>query len=171
MSNFDELEARIRRLEDVAAIKELKARYLRACDTKQPDEVRDCLSPDRAFIGYEGFPEFNDRESFVETFRTMACVTGVYDIHHGANPVITLESDDRATGKWALFFQNINLAQRSVLQMGVEYDDEYVRQNGRWWISSTRTRRTSFLMEIIDDAGMPKVVSLGESEAAFGAAA
>jgi hypothetical protein len=168
VSDIQDLERRVQTLEDIAAIKDLKARYLRACDTKQPDEVRDCLVVDGALVAYEGFPEFTDRDSFVETFRTMGCVPGVYDIHHGANPVITLEGDDRARGQWSLFFQNINLAQRSVLQMGVEYDDEYVRRDGRWWIASTRTRRTSFLMEAVGEDGTPKVVVLGESDAAFG---
>src|ERR1700758_601102 len=143
-SDMADLERRLRALEDLSAIKDLKARYLRGCDQKQPEEVRDCLLPDGAVIAYEGFPEFTDRDSFVEAFRTMGCVDGVYDIHHGANPEIELTGPDSATGKWALFFQNINLAQRSVLQMGVEYDDDYVRRDGRWWIARTATKRTSF---------------------------
>lgn len=161
------LEARLQALEDVAAIKDLKARYLRGCDRQRPEDVRDTLIPD-AVIAYEGFPEFRDRDSFVDIFAQMGCQPGIFDMHHAANPEITLEATDRATGKWALFFQNINLATRAVTQMGVEYADVYVRRDGRWWIAETRTKRTSFLAQLIGEDGVPKVTAMGEATGAFG---
>ncbi|WP_311269541.1 nuclear transport factor 2 family protein [Sphingobium sp. WCS2017Hpa-17] len=170
MTDLQTLEKRIALLEDINAIKELKARYLRGCDLQRPEEVRDCLSPDGAVIAYEGFPPFHDRDSFVEIFRTMGCVAGIYDIHHGANPVITITGEDSATGKWSLYFQNINLAHRTVTQMGVEYDDDYVRRDGRWWISRTATKRTSCIVQQVDEDGKSTIVALGEAPAAFGEA-
>ena len=38
------LEQRLERLEAIEAIKQLKSRYFHACDTKQPDKVRDCFA-------------------------------------------------------------------------------------------------------------------------------
>jgi len=161
------LAARVQALEDTAAIRDLKARYLRGCDLQQPEEVRDTLLPE-AVVAYEGFPAFNSRDAFVEVFAQMGCQPGIFDIHHGANPVIALDGEDRATGQWSLFFQNINVANRTIIQMGVEYDDVYVRRDGRWWIAETRTRRTSFLMQTVDADGATKVAAFGEAPGAFG---
>lgn len=161
------IEERLQRLEDDRAIRDLKARYLRACDGKQPDTVRDCLLPDSA-IRYEGFPPFDNREDFVAVYRQFGCVPGVFDIHHAANGVIDFPEADRATGQWALTFQTINLAQRTITQFGIEYDDVYVREGGRWWIAETASRRKSVLVQEVDAQGAVRVVTLGESDEAFG---
>ena len=161
------IEERLQRLEADRAIRDLKARYLRACDDKQPDMVRDCLRPDAA-IRYEGFPPFDNREDFVEIYRQFGCVPGVFDIHHAANGVIDFSGSDRATGQWALTFHTINLAQRTITQFGIEYEDVYVREDGRWWIAETLTRRKSVLVQAVDAEGGIRVVALGESEEAFG---
>ena len=104
------LEERLQRLEDDRAIRDLKARYLRACDTKDPDTVRDTLAPVGAIIAYEGFPPFDNRDDFVAIYAQMGCAPGIYDMHHAANGIITFESTTRARGQWSLYFHNINLA-------------------------------------------------------------
>ena len=162
------LEGRVGELEDERAIRELKARYLRACDLKDPDGVRDTLAPDGAVIDFEGFPPFSDRDAFVDIYRQMGCQPGIFDIHHGANGVIAFDGPDRAHGRWALLFHNINLAQRTLTQMGVQYEDEYVKRDGRWWISVTRSRRTSFLAQSIGEDGAPKVIAMGEAPGLYG---
>ncbi|MBC7520507.1 MAG: nuclear transport factor 2 family protein [Sandarakinorhabdus sp.] len=163
------LTARIQRLEDDRAIRDLKARYLRACDLKDPEGVRDTLAPVGAVIAYEGFPPFDSRDSFVAIYAAMGCQPTIFDIHHGANGIIAFDGPDRASGKWSLHFHNINLEHRTLTQMGIEYDDVYVRADGRWWIAETRTRRTSSLVEMVDSGGQMRVVSMGEPPAAFGA--
>jgi len=59
-----DLAARVQALEDIAAIKALKYRYLRGCDRKEPETVRDCLDPAGCLIDYEGFPRFENRDHF-----------------------------------------------------------------------------------------------------------
>jgi hypothetical protein len=162
------LEERLQRLEDDRAIRDLKARYLRACDTKDPDTVRDTLMPVGAVIAYEGFPPFNNREDFVAIYAQMGCAPGIYDMHHAANGIITFESATRAQGQWSLFFHNINLAGRTLTQMGVEYEDIYVKDAGRWWIAETRSRRTSCLIHSVDADGTAAVNVMGDPPAAFG---
>lgn len=162
------LEERLQRLEDDRAIRDLKARYLRACDTKDPATVRDCLLPKGAVIAYDGFPAFADREAFVAVYAELGCAPGIFDIHHGANGVIAIDGADRATGQWSLLFHNINLASRTLTQMGVEYDDVYVRQDGRWWIAETRSRRLSCLIHAVDADGRPSVAVMGEAPETFG---
>ncbi len=164
------IEERLQRLEDDRAIRDLKARYLRACDLKQPEVVRDTLLPDGAVIGYEGFPPFANRDDFVDIFAQMGCAPGIYDMHHAANGILFFESETRATGQWSLHFHNINLAARSLTQMGVEYDDVYVKQDGRWWIAATRSRRISCLIHSVDADGREIVAVMGDAPAAFGEA-
>lgn len=162
------IEERLERLEDDRAIRDLKARYLRACDTKDPETVRETLLPEGAVIAYEGFPTFDNRDDFVGIYAQMGCAPGIFDIHHGANGIISFESATRATGKWSLYFHNINLSARTLTQMGVEYDDVYVKQDGRWWIAETRSRRTSCLIHSVGDGGGAKVTAMGEAPETFG---
>lgn len=163
-----DLARRIQRLEDDRAIRDLKARYLRAADMKDADTMRDTLLPAGARIAFDGFPAFDDRAPFIDIYRQMACAPGIYDIHHGANGIISFEDDDHATGQWSLLFHNINLAQRTLTQMGVEYDDRYVRQDGRWWIAETRSRRTSCLIHQVGEDGAAQVAVMGDAPETFG---
>jgi hypothetical protein len=164
------LEAQVRALEDVSAIKALKYRYLSACDRKDPESVRDCLDPDGAVVAYEGFPPFANRDDFVEIYRQMGCRPNIIDMHHGHNPQIVLTGPDSATGTWDLYFNTIDTDAGTVLQMACVYSDVYRRAGGRWWISETRTRRTSFLMQRRQEDGTLGVMVMGEApDAPFGA--
>jgi SnoaL-like domain len=164
------IEERLQRLEDDRAIRDLKARYLRCCDLRDPEGVRDTLLPEGAVIAYEGFPAFDNRDGFVEVFRQMGCQPGIHDIHHATNGVISFESPTRATGLWSLHFKTIILANRSVTEMGLEYSDVYVKQDDRWWIAETRTKRTLFLGQTVSEAGAPSVFALGVGPEVFGEA-
>lgn len=168
MDQLAALTVRVERLEAIDAIRQLKARYLRACDLKQPEVVRDTLLPDGAVIDFEGFPPFAGRDDFVALYAQMACQPGVHDMHHASNGEITLTGPDTAEGRWSLHFQTILLAPRQVITFGVEYDDRYVRRDGRWWIAETRSRRTGALVHQYDAAGVPVAVVMGEAPAAFG---
>lgn len=161
------LEERVQRLEDDRAIRDVKARYLRACDSKDPATIRETMLAE-ASIRYEGFPDFDNREDFIAIYEQFGCQPGIFDIHHMANGVIAFESDTRASAQFSLFFHTINLGARTLTQMGVEYDDLFVKQDGRWWIAETRSRRPSCLIHSVDEAGRPTVVAMGEAPATFG---
>lgn len=164
------IEERLQKLEDDRAIRDLKARYLRACDTKDPETVRDCLLAEGAIIAYDGFPPFDNRDDFVAVYAQMGCAPGIFDIHHGANGIVRFENENRATGQWSLFFHNINLGGKTLTQMGVEYDDVYVKQDGRWWIAETRSKRLSCLIHSVNEVGAATVAVMGEPPASFGEA-
>lgn len=167
-ATLEALAARLAQLEAKDEIKELKARYLRACDVKDVAALRETLLPKGAVIAYEGFPPFDDREAFVSIFEQMGCQPGVYDIHHATNATIELVGENEATGKWSLNFQSIILANRSITQMGVEYEDRYVREDGRWYIAETRTRRISCLIQTLGDDGRAQYVAVGDPPAVYG---
>lgn len=150
---LEEMAARLAALEDKEAIRALKARYLRACDLKQLEVVRECFLPGPVRIAYENFPMFTDRDGFVELFRAAACQPGVYDIHHATNWEIELADEARATGKWSLNFRTILTGPRKVIRLAVEYEDIYLKREGRWWIAETTSRITSTLTEQVGEDG------------------
>ena len=161
------LEQRLRALEDINAIRELKARYLRACDRKQPEVMRDCFVEAGAVIEADGFPSFNDREGWVKVFTELSVNNpNIMDTHHGQNPQISLTGPDSASAVWDLQFSQVNLKERTVVNLAGEYRDEYVRRGGRWWISTQRFRQTSFLMRQVGEDGQEKVLALGKPPAA-----
>jgi hypothetical protein len=166
-ANLARLEQRLQALEDLNAIKELKARYLRACDRKQPDIMRDCFVDQGAVIEADGFPSFNDREGWVQVFTELAVNNpAVMDMHHGQNPQITLTGPDSASALWDLNFCQINVKERTIVQLAGEYRDEYVRVAGQWRISTQRFRQTSFQMRVVAADGSEKVMALGKPPAA-----
>lgn len=162
------LEQRLQRLEDDRSIRDLKSRYLRACDLRRSDTVLDTLDPEKALIDFEGFPPFDNRDDFVTMFTQMGCAPGMFDMHHGANGIIEFVDDNRASGRWSLAFYNINLTRRTLTQMGVEYDDIYVKKDERWYISETRSRHISALVHAVAPDGTSTVTAMGEMTAAFG---
>lgn len=163
----DTLERRLQALEDLNAIKDLKARYLRACDRKQPDQMRECFVPKGALIEADGFPAFHDREDWVQLFTELAVNNpNIMDMHHGQNPQIALTGADSASGVWDLHFTQINVKERTVVNMAGEYRDEYLRQDGRWLIQSSKFRQTSFLMRKVGEDGSETVLALGKPPSA-----
>jgi SnoaL-like domain len=159
---LEALAARLSTLEDKEAIRALKSRYLRACDLKQVEVVRDCFLPAGVRIAYQGFPEFTDRDAFVETFRQMACQGGVYDLHHATNWEIELTGAEQARGLWSLNFRTILAGPRQVTRLAVEYEDLYRRYEGCWYIAETVSRITSVLTEQIEEDGSVQVVAMGD---------
>lgn len=71
------LEQRIARLEALEAIRELKHRYLNACDLKDVTAIRDCFAQGPVLIDYGPLGVFNDREPFLALYRELACVPRV----------------------------------------------------------------------------------------------
>lgn len=157
------LEQRVADLEDVHAIQALKWRYLRACDRKAAEEVRDCFLPE-AVIDYEGFPLFEGRDAFVALYRELACRPGVVDMHHGQNPIVELTAPDAARGAFDCYFHQIDTVARRVTQLAVSYDDEFVRRDGRWWIARSVSRRISMLVEDLATDGLRRLAVAGRSD-------
>lgn len=164
--SLEDLAARLAALEDKEAIRRLKSRYLRACDLKQVEDVRDCFLPTGVKIDYQNFPLFTDRDAFVAMYEQMACHGGVYDLHHATNWEIDLTGPDEARGLWSLNFRTILTGPRQVVRLAVEYQDVYRRVDGRWWIAESVSRVTSMLTEQIGEDGSVTVIALAEPPAA-----
>lgn len=159
-----EFEARLVRLEQVRAIESLKARYLRACDRKQPEAVRACFADD-AVIDFEGFPLFTDPDAFVAIYTEWGCRPTIVDMHHLQNPIVELTGADSAKGWFDLFFFQIDTETRRLTQLAVSYDDDFVLVEGSWKIARTVSRRLSMLVQEMDDDGIARIRVAARSDA------
>jgi hypothetical protein len=134
------LEARIRRLEDIEAIKQLKARYGQACDDDHnPDKVAALFVPDGLWAGEnigvhaKGHAAIKDYIGGVRASGRMR-----NSAHMFMNPIITVNGD-RATGEWRFVMCFTGKVGDGTLQyhriIGF-YEDVYVRVGDTWLYES-----------------------------------
>lgn len=140
---MDDLQQRIQRLEDIEAIRLLKAGYFHACDRKDVDSIRQCFAAGPVLIDYGAIGRFTRREDFIAVYVEKACQPQIVDMHHGHNAQINWISPGSATAVWDLFFYQIDTATTLLTQLGGHYEDRYSQHEGRWQISETRFQITS----------------------------
>lgn len=133
------LAARLQRLEDIEAIRRLKARYLNACDSQDPEGASRCFAEGRILIDMGHVGRFEHRDQFAALYRAAGCLPHILDMHQGTNSEIEIIDEAHARGLWALEYRNINTQDRTVTFLSSVYHDEYVKVAGEWKISSCRT--------------------------------
>ncbi len=139
MAEIDELRRRVQRLEDLEAIRRLKARYLNACDAQDPETAKGCFAAGPVLIDMGHVGVFTDREEFARLYRAAGCQPFILDMHHGANPEIELIDDTHARAQWALEYRNINTRDKTVTFISLVYHDQYAKISGEWQITSSRS--------------------------------
>ena len=139
MTTIAELEARIMRIEDIEAIKMLKAKYWCSVDGKKWEQLAACFTADGVAIygpnRLEGGPAII--EFFTE--RSNSGKASVVGIHQGHNPEIVFSDNSTARGTWQLFNYRIDRQENMATRNISYYDDEYARVGDQWLIKSTKT--------------------------------
>jgi len=162
-----ELQLRLRRLDAIREIEQLKYRYWRACDHKDPSAFRDCFVESGADLDYGVLGRFSDREALVQVFSQIALARAdgrwlVHDVHHGKHPSVELLDDQTATGQWTLSFMQLRPAEGVMLQSAMEYRDRYVIENGCWRIQGSQvTPLTSWSAPLPPGAAVGPGVAAG----------
>jgi hypothetical protein len=162
MTSSLELETRLCVLEDLEAIRTLKARYLFCCDQKDPQGVRECFAPGQVRIDYGRLGVFHDRDQLVALFEQLGCHDYIVEMHHGMNPQLTLVDATNARGVWGLHYQQINTRDHTITQLGAYYEDEYRKLGGEWKITATRCVVTSTLVANVAE-GAGKILFAGRT--------
>jgi hypothetical protein len=139
MAEIDELRRRVQRLEDLEAIRRLKARYLNACDAQDPEAAKQCFAEGEVLIDMGHVGVFRDREDFARLYRAAGCQPFILDMHHGANAEIEFSDDTHAQALWALEYRNINTQDKTVTFVSLVYHDAYARVGGEWKITASRS--------------------------------
>jgi len=137
-ASIQSLAERLERLEALEAIRQLKARYLNACDQQDPQGVSRCFAEGDILIDMGHLGVFHHRDEFVAMYRTYGCHEYILDMHHGANPEIELVDASHARGLWSLNYRNINTRDRTVTFLSILYHDEYAKLAGEWKIVTCR---------------------------------
>ncbi|MFA5938066.1 MAG: nuclear transport factor 2 family protein [Sinimarinibacterium sp.] len=141
-----DLARRVQVLEDIEAIRSLKARYLSCCDRKDPAGMRACFADGPVHIDYGVVGTFATADALVELFRLVGCHDHMVELHHGANPQIEIFDAARARGTWSLHYFLINTKDRTLTQLAGYYEDEYTKYGAQWKMAKTRFVATSTLV-------------------------
>ena len=155
------LEQRIQRLEDLEAIKQLKARYWFACDQRDAAGIRQCFVKDGLLIDFGFIGQFTDLEEFIGLFLQMTDKPSHIDLHHGLAPEIEIIDEHNAEGRWRMQFQLIETETQVAQFMGGYYEDSYRKEDGQWKIKTTVYHLTFNLMMQKDSADALKLVEMG----------
>jgi len=139
MAELTDLETRIRVLEDIEAIKKLKAKYFRCLDKKLWNEIEDCFVEDAA-ADYGPDIKLQGRKAIINFLKNTLGQGSFISAHQGHNPEIEITSDTTARGIWVL---NDHLIIKTIATLNGwgYYDDEYVKENGEWKKKSTKITR------------------------------
>ncbi len=127
-----ELEARIARIEDLDAIKRLKALYCDICDDgHDPDRIigiftEDCVWEIDGVARAQGHAELR---ALFERFRDEVS----FSQHQVMNPLIEIDGD-RAHGTWYFFAPFTFSKNNQARWLAARYEDDYVKLSGSWKI-------------------------------------
>jgi len=126
-------------MDDVEAIKRLKARYFRTMDTKDWSGMREVFAEDVVVdTTQSGGGVITSADAFIAFLRET--LDDVVTVHHGHMPEIELTSPTTATGIWAL--QDILKWPNGVELHGYgHYHETYVKTGDSWRIKSTKLTR------------------------------
>ena len=135
MSN--ELEARIRKLEDIEEIKSLQARYGYFIDTGQMEKVAD-LFVDNFIAEYDILGTCTTRAELVD-FLKGAGEGAAMMRHQMMMPLIEVDGD-KAKGTWYLFGPFTTIMPHGEVANWIQgkYENDYVRVGGKWKFSHLR---------------------------------
>lgn len=129
-------------LVNIELIKQLKARYFRALDSKEWELMRGCLSDD-CIARYDGGKySFDGADNIVQFFSSYMGNPQLIFMHQGHHPEIHIESDTTAHGIWYLQDLVINLENNTNLQGAGFYHDRYEKHGEQWFIKETGYERT-----------------------------
>lgn len=138
MTTIEDLEARVRLLEDIQAINKLKARYCAYCDAGyDPAGIAGLFTEDGIWDGGRTFGRSEGADAIHRHFEAASQRISIAR-HQVMNPIIEVHGDE-ATGDW-LLFQPCTAPDEGdgdqALWLAATYHDRYRRVAGEWLISA-----------------------------------
>jgi hypothetical protein len=133
-------DVRLRRLEDIEAIKQLKHEYVVLLDELIADP-----SAAEAFVDlfvadleveYDAYGSFDSKERLMTFLRSVICPAFSWGFHAVQNPRISVIGDS-ATAKWYLAAHALPHGGAVVVPFFGTYDDHYVRTARGWKIKKS----------------------------------
>jgi len=146
-----DLEQRIRQLEDIEAIRALKAKYSMHADEKYTDdhqlrseEEREAIAGEQASVFtedaiWDGGAQFGVLRGKKAIHASLRSIGWKFAMHYFVNPVIEVNGD-RATGRWMLWEVATLAASDKAVFLAAVTEDEYVRTSEGWRIAKVTLR-------------------------------
>jgi uncharacterized protein (TIGR02246 family) len=142
----DELETRLRALEDRSALWELVSRYAMAVDDEDYEALRGLFAKDATFHGLQGEPA-EGRDAIVAYLNHRAATAHRSRVHTPTSQVLDGVGSDSVEGTVACYAALFGTDDSKTF-FAFRYADRYVREDGRWQFAS---RRVHDLTHIIND--------------------
>ncbi len=142
---LEELEKRIKAIEDTEEVKKLHIRYITCLNFAKWDELIDCFAENSTLDLGEGSEEegriMKGKAEIAKAFNHMAAYHLGREGYAIVHPSISVDGDT-ATGTWMSYFMQV-LSQgkepRLHWMQGV-YDCKYIKENGKWKFSLLKWR-------------------------------
>lgn len=126
-------------MNDIEAIKQLKARYFRTMDTKDWRSMRLVFTDDAVIDTVDsGGPVISGADAFMAYLEPT--LTGVVTVHHGHMPEIDITSEVSATGIWAME-DLLQFPDGTSMRGYGHYHETYRKEGGAWRIASSKLTR------------------------------
>jgi hypothetical protein len=133
--DINELAKRVQALEDIEAIKQLKAEYADACDDKyNPERMRDLFTEDAIWDGEKGGFGKHEGLDAVCAFFGAAKDILTFGVHWFLQPRIKILSDTEAEGVWYLWQTSTTASDKDIFLAAKQYD-KYRKENDTWKMS------------------------------------
>lgn len=131
--NIEELETRVRILEDIEAIKKLRAKYCYYVDAGKMDELLSLFAEnargDYGVIGiYEG------KEALEKFFKETVPGMVPFCMHMVHSPLIEVKGE-KATGIWYFEVPATHGPTNKAAWIAGKYEEEYIKEKGEWKFS------------------------------------
>ena len=134
MTDYDVLAGKIQVLEDIEAIKRMKARYWYCVDNRDWEGLAECYAEDADFeCPMTG--RLQGRKFIVRFLQRV--MKDVKTVHQGHSPEIEIIDAASARGRWGLN-DYVRTAEKGSFRGYGYYEDEYVKTGGAWQIRKSR---------------------------------
>jgi hypothetical protein len=131
---LEELEKRVKVLEDIEAIKQLHINYVYLLCNLQWEDMLDCFAEDATMELLDQGVSKGKKEISGVFHNVLAKMIKRNDGHFVGQPIISVDGD-RAKGHWILY---LFFAEPEVKWLQGRQDCEYIRVNGEWKFSSVK---------------------------------
>ena len=126
----EDLEARIQRLEDIEAIRQLKGKFAHYADTQDTDGFMNLVADD-AVWEFGPWGHFEGKEEIRKFTDDVTIASHSFMLHIFYNISIEVNGDT-AKGKWYFLVPATNSKKECAEWLAGIYDEQYIKVNGEW---------------------------------------